>query len=130
MAKSFHFLLITPERVVLDREATFVAFPAFDGEVGVLAHRAPLIAKLGAGELRVESPQGEARFFVAGGFAQMVDNKLTILSEEARLPGELDAAQAGRELSAALASPARDEAALAARDRAVARARALLRVAT
>jgi F-type H+-transporting ATPase subunit epsilon len=128
MAKTFKFLLITPERVVVDREATFVAFPAFDGELGVLANRAPLIARLGAGELRVESPQGEARYFVAGGFAQMVDNKLTILSEEARPPSELDRAKAAAELSAALTAPARDEAALAARDRAVARARALVRV--
>ncbi len=130
MQKTFKFLLITPERVVVDREATFVAFPAIDGELGVLANRAPLIAKLGAGELRVASPQGQGRYFVAGGFAQMVDNKLTILSEEARPPSELDRATAAAELSAALAAPARDEAALAARDRAVARARAMMRVAS
>src|SRR4029079_7388412 len=83
MAKTFHCTVITPERPVLEREATFVAFPAFDGEMGVLPHRAPLLAKLGAGELRVESPAGDAAFFINGGFAQMVDDKLTLLTEEA-----------------------------------------------
>jgi F-type H+-transporting ATPase subunit epsilon len=129
MAKTFHCTVITPERPVLEREATFVAFPAYDGEMGVLPNRAPILAKLGAGELRVESPQGDAAYFVNGGFAQMVDDKLTLLTEEARLKSELDPAQAQRELAAALAMPAGDETQAQARDKAVSRARALARVA-
>ncbi len=128
MPGTFHFTLITPERAVLDLEATFVAFPAFDGEMGVLPHRAPLVVKLGAGELRVESPEGKHRYFVDGGFGQMVDNRLTLLSEQARPVAELDRAQAERELESARALPAGDEAAQAARERAVARARAKLRM--
>jgi len=129
MAKTFHCTVITPERPVLERPATFVAFPAFDGEMGVLPNRAPILAKLGAGELRVESPEGDAAFFVNGGFAQMVDDKLTLLTEEARPKGELDLAKAEQELAAALALPAVDAAHAEARDKAVARARALVRVA-
>ena len=129
MAKTFHCTVITPERPVLERDATFVAFPAFDGEMGVLPHRAPILAKLGAGELRVESPEGDAAFFVNGGFAQMVDDKLTLLTEEARLKSELDPAKAAADLAAALALPAGNEAQAQARDKAVTRARALVRVA-
>jgi F-type H+-transporting ATPase subunit epsilon len=130
MAKTFHCTVITPERPVLDREATFVAFPAFDGEMGVLPHRAPILAKLGAGELRVESPEGNADFFINGGFAQMVDNKLTLLTEEAKPKAELDRGKAAQDLAAALALPARDEPQALARERAVTRARALVRVAS
>ena len=128
MAKTFHCTVITPERPVLEREATFVAFPAFDGEMGVLPHRAPILAKLGAGELRVESPEGNADFFINGGFAQMVDDKLTLLTEEAKPKAELDRAKATQELAAALALPALDEPQAQARERAVTRARALVRV--
>ena len=129
MAKTFHCTVITPERPVLEREATFVAFPAFDGEMGVLPHRAPILAKLGAGELRVESPEGNAAFFINGGFAQMVDDKLTLLTEEAKPKAELDRAKAAQELAAALALPAHDLAQSKAREGAITRARALVRVA-
>ena len=128
MAKTFHCTVITPERPVLDREATFVAFPAFDGEMGVLPHRAPILAKLGAGELRVESPEGNADFFINGGFAQMVDDKLTLLTEEAKPKAELDRAKAAQELASALALPTGDPTQAAVRDKAVVRARALVRL--
>ena len=88
MADTFHVSVITPERAVLETEATFVAFPAWDGEVGILRNRAPLLYKLGKGELRVQSPQGNHKLRVEGGFAQMVDNRLTILTEQAREAGE------------------------------------------
>jgi F-type H+-transporting ATPase subunit epsilon len=127
MAGTFPSTLITPERAVLEREATFVAFPAVDGEMGILAHRAPLLALLGAGELRVEGPAGRERLFVAGGFAQMVDNRLTLLTEEARPVAELDRAAALRELEAALNANVRDP---EIRERSVSKARAKVRLAT
>jgi F-type H+-transporting ATPase subunit epsilon len=98
--------------------------------MGVLPHRAPILAKLGAGELRVESPEGNADFFINGGFAQMVDDKLTLLTEEAKPKAELDRSKAAQELAAALALPALDEPQAQARERAVTRARALVRVAS
>nr|MDP9122840.1 F0F1 ATP synthase subunit epsilon [Acidobacteriota bacterium] len=81
---TFHLSVITPERAVLETDATFVAFPAHDGEVGILKDRAPLLFRLGAGVMRVEAPEGKRALFVAGGFAQMVDNRLTILTEQAK----------------------------------------------
>jgi F-type H+-transporting ATPase subunit epsilon len=131
MAKgdTFHVSVITPERAVLEADATFVAFPAHDGEVGILPGRAPLLFKLGIGLLRVESPAvdgGEERFFVDGGFAQMVENRLTLLTEQAKRVSEIDRAAAQRAFAAAHELPADTEAAFAARQRALERARVQL----
>jgi len=127
---TFHCSVVTPERAVLETEATFVALPAYDGELGVLHHRAPLLAKLGAGTLRVEGPDGKREYFVAGGFAQMVGDKLTILTEECRPVADVDRATAERDLQAALALPGVGEVAQANRERALIRARAEKRAAT
>ncbi|HVR96674.1 MAG TPA: ATP synthase F1 subunit epsilon [Thermoanaerobaculia bacterium] len=127
---TFHCSVITPERAVLETEATFVAFPAHDGEVGILRNRAPLLYKLGAGELRVEAPEGKHRLFVDGGFAQMVENRLTILTEQAKRVEEIDRAAAERALAEARALPtAGGEAAHAARQRAIRSAQAQIRLA-
>ncbi len=82
--KTFHCSVVTPERAVLDTDATFVAFPAHDGEIGILYNRAPLLCQLGKGTLRVELGKASHRFSIEGGFAQMVDNKLTILTDNAK----------------------------------------------
>src|SRR3954462_5853912 len=111
MAKgdTFHCSVITPERAGLEADATFVAFPAHDGEVGILPGRAPLLFKLGIGVLRVESSAvegGEERLFVDGGFAQMVEDRLTILTEQAKRLSEIDRAAAQSALAAAHEMPA------------------------
>jgi F-type H+-transporting ATPase subunit epsilon len=128
MAGTFHCSVITPERAVLDTEATFVAFPAHDGEVGILRNRAPLLYKMGAGELRVETPEGNHILFVAGGFAQMVENRLTLLTEQAKRLEEIDPAAAQRALAEARAMPAVSETAHAARERAIRSAQAQLHI--
>ena|SRR5436305_4392454 len=133
MAKgdTFHCSVITPERAVLEADATFVAFPAHDGEVGILPGRAPLLFKLGIGVLRVESPTvagGEEQLFVDGGFAQMVEDRLTILTEQAKRPAEIDRAAAEKAFAAAHDLPAESDAEFAARQRALERARVQLRM--
>jgi F-type H+-transporting ATPase subunit epsilon len=119
MAKTFHCSVITPERAVLETDATFVAFPAHDGEVGILPDRAPLLYRMGIGELRVESPAGNHALFVAGGFAQMVENRLTLLTEQAKRIDEIDPAAVERALAAARALPSVSEADFAARQKAI-----------
>ena len=126
---TFHCSVITPERAVLETDAIFVAFPAHDGEVGILAHRAPLLFKMGIGELRVEAPEGNRRLFVDGGFAQMVDNRLTILTEQARAVEEIDRDAARRALEEARSMPSVTDAQFAARQRALRRAETQLRLA-
>ena len=119
MARSntFHCSVITPERAVLETDATFVAFPAHDGEVGILPNRAPLLFKMGAGELRVESPQGHQILFVDGGFAQMVENRLTLLTEVAKRIEEIDPAAIERQLEEAHRMPMKTDAEFKARQR-------------
>jgi F-type H+-transporting ATPase subunit epsilon len=132
MAGTFQLSVVTPEREVLAVEARSVTFPAYDGEMGILARRAPLLTKLGAGMLRVEEASGAKRtLFVAGGFAQMVDDKLTLLTEEAVEPEKLTAESGNADLAASAKLPnvtdAENELREAARLRAFARLRALAR---
>jgi len=128
-APTFHCSVVTPERVVLEKAASFVAVPLYDGELGVLAHRAPLLARLGSGELRLEGPEGKESLFVSRGFVQMVGDRLTVLAEEAKPRAELRRADAERELEAARALAAPDDLAAAAKQRSIERARALLHLA-
>jgi F-type H+-transporting ATPase subunit epsilon len=114
---TFHCSVITPERAMLEAEATFVAFPAHDGEVGILAHRAPLLFKMGAGELRVESPQGNQVLFVDGGFAQMVENRLTLLTEVAKRIDEIKPEAVARQFEEAHRMPMKTDAEFKARQR-------------
>ena len=128
---TFHCSVITPERAVLEADATSVVFPAHDGEVGILKNHAPLLYKLGVGVLRVKTPEGEQAFFIDGGFAQMVDNRLTLLTQQARPVAEIDRAVADRAREEARALPAAgSETEMAARHRAQQRARVLERIAS
>ena len=108
--------VVTPEGALFKGEATFVAAPAVDGEVGILPRHTPLIARLGIGPLRVEKTAdsgGETlRFAVRGGFLQVVNDEVTLLVTQAAtleqtVPGEL---RAEREiLLARLRKPESDE---------------------
>jgi len=131
MAKTstFQCSVVTPEKVVLDTPATFVAFPAHDGEVGVLVNRAPLVCRMGIGSLRVESPQGNHTFFVDGGFAQVVDNRLTLLTEQARKQKDISAPAAEKAMVEARALPSQTDEAFGKRQRAVKRAQVQLKLA-
>jgi F-type H+-transporting ATPase subunit epsilon len=124
---TFQLSVISPERAILETPATFVVLPAHDGEIGVLAHRAPLLVRLGVGWLRADTPEGKRRLLVDGGFAQVVGDKVTVLTEHAQQPGEIDPEAARQALAAARALPITDDASFAARQRALALARAQLR---
>ena len=75
--------VISPERTLFDGEATQVVAPAYDGEVGILTGHAPMMALLGRGTLRVSESGGERRFAVEGGFLQVVDNHVRVVTEKA-----------------------------------------------
>src|SRR5436189_6114032 len=94
--------VVTPERAVLDETADFVVLPMYDGELGVLPGRAPLIGRLGFGELRVRRGDNTQRFYVDGGFAQVRANVVTVLTGQAVPAAELSADAAEQALQAAL----------------------------
>ena len=75
--------VISPERVLYEGEAESVVAPAFDGEVGILGGHAPMMTLLGSGELRLSAAGGERRFSVAGGFLQVADDRVRVVTERA-----------------------------------------------
>jgi F-type H+-transporting ATPase subunit epsilon len=95
-------VIVTPERSVYDDMADFVAIPMYDGELGVLPGRAPLIGRLGFGELRVQKGANTHRFFLDGGFVQILDNTISLLTQRAIPEQELKVADALATLDAAL----------------------------
>ncbi len=97
--KMFHCQLITPEAAMVDVHADQVVFTAHDGEVGSLLNRAPLLCKLGIGEMRVTTEEGTQRFYVDGGFAHVIGNEVTILTERALAAEDIDPAEARQELA-------------------------------
>ena len=97
-------LVVTPERALLDEAADFVALPMADGELGVLPGRAPLIGRLGYGELRTRRGAITKRFYVDGGFAQVRSNLVTVLTPRALKAEEINTAAAEQALRAALES--------------------------
>ena len=123
MAGTFHLSVVTPEQKVLETEVKFVALPAHDGEIGVLRNRAPLLVRLAPGVLRADTDGGPRTLYIDGGFAEMADNRLTVLTESAARPEELDAEAIQQELEAARELPMPDDAAFAERQRALRRAR-------
>ncbi len=83
--------LVTPERVLLDATATAVELPSMSGYMETLYGAAPLLAELGAGEVRLHGGSaGEQRFFVAWGFVEVLPERVTILAEQALKPSEID----------------------------------------
>jgi len=131
MAKTntFECCVISPEQEVLRCLAFSAVFTAHDGEVGILLNRAPLLTELGIGSVRIDGPDGLYALFVDGGFAQMLDNTLTILTEQAREPSQIDADAAREALADAQALKIADEASFIARDKAIRRAQAQIRLA-
>lgn len=106
LADSFDVSLVTPEQAVLTEQATYAELPAHDGQLGVMANRAPMLIKLGVGRLKLELAAGQTRWFVLdGGFAQMRNNRLTLLSEKAFDGQELTAEQAREQMREAEALP-------------------------
>lgn len=123
---AFQCVVVTPEMQVLDESLTQAILPAHDGEIGILTDRAPLLVKLGVGSLRLDLAGGQHReMFVNGGIAQMKDNRLTVLTEEAIAPEDINAETARAEFAEASARVASDEATATDRERRMQRARVM-----
>ena len=83
--------LVTPERVLLDTTAAAVELPSMSGYLEALYGAAPLLAELGAGEVRLHGgAAGEQTIFVAWGFVEVLPERVTILAEQALKPSEID----------------------------------------
>lgn len=107
-SKTFRCRLVTPTASLLDEQISYASIPAWDGLFGVLPGRAPILARLGSGELRVEFADsakgagGSRSFFVDGGFVRMLGEELTVIAERAQAAETLTVADAEREFNDAM----------------------------
>ena len=122
-------IVVTPEATILDQVADFVALPLYDGEIGIAPGHSPMIGRLGYGELRVRTGGQQIRYYIDGGFVQVADNVVSVLTNRAVPAEKLDPAVAQEHLATARAKPATSEETLAQREKLETQARAQLRVA-
>jgi F-type H+-transporting ATPase subunit epsilon len=126
---SLQCIIVTPERTVLERPADSVVATLFDGEIGVWPRRAPFIGRLGCGEMRVTLDDNTDRYYIEGGFIEVLEDAVTVLTGRAALASEIDEAVALEQLISARAKPANTPELMVIRDRAVTQSRAQLHAA-
>jgi len=99
MTEKVPFELVTPERLALAEEADMVVVPGADGDFGVLPGHAPLLSTVRPGTLDVyDGEQVSMRIFVAGGFAEVTEERCTVLADEAVPVTRIDSAAAEERL--------------------------------
>jgi F-type H+-transporting ATPase subunit epsilon len=98
MAKPFRVDVVSPEAVIWSGEATFVVARTTEGEIGILADHEPLMAALATGAVIVEGEAEKVTIGVHGGFLQVLDNQVTLLTDRAQI------AKGGRDEAAHLAA--------------------------
>ena len=86
--------MVTAEGRVLSQEADFVLAPGIAGELGVLPHHIPLLTPLKTGEVTVRNDGRDEYLFVAGGFLEVLPDKVVILADVAERAEDIDEARA------------------------------------
>ena len=94
MAETIQLEIVTPERLVVNDTAEYIEIPGKTGYLGVLPGHAPLITELAVGEISYTNAGKTKRLAVAWGFAEVLQNKVTILAETAEKAEEIDTARA------------------------------------
>ena len=125
-ATQVRVIVVTPETTLLDESARMLRFPLYDGQIGVLPGRAPMVGRLGVGELRIEGADGTQRLFLDGGFVQIKGGVVTLLTSRAMRADEIDVKAAEEELDAAQKLAPTTDAGFAEKQQAIERARSLL----
>ena len=124
---SLRCVVVTPERTELDREADYVSLPMFDGELGILKGRAPMIGRLGYGTLRLQTAAGPEQYYVDGGFAEVERNVVSVITARAIPVDLLDHEEAQQALTAAQEMPSDTPEEMQLKDTALRRARGQVR---
>ncbi len=122
-------VVVTPEATSLEQDADFVVVPLYDGEKGIASGHSPMIGRLGYGEMRLRHGDTVDRYYIDGGFVQVEGNVVSVLTGRAVPADELDGDVAEEQLRAATKRPANSPELLDIRDRAMAQARAQMRIA-
>lgn len=122
-------IVVTPEKTALEQPCDFLALPLFDGEIGIAGDHSPMIGRLGYGEMRIKENGEQLRFYVDGGFVQVADNVVAVITNRAIPAADLDTNTIESQLAEARSQPANSPELMESRDRSIAQARAQLRVA-
>lgn len=96
---TFHFDLVSPEKLAFSGEVDQVDIPGFEGDFGVLAGHAPVVAALRPGILTVTTGGKHEKIIVLGGLAEVSEKGLTVLADVAHSLDELDRAQFAETIS-------------------------------
>lgn len=123
-------VVVTPERTELDVPAESITVPLFDGEMGILKGHSPVVGRLGLGLLRIKHGESSQNYFVEGGFVQVANNVVSVLTDKVINASQITSAFAAQAMHDALALPTDQLEFRVTRDKAIARARALERAAT
>lgn len=107
--------VVTPERIVLDEWVRHVVVPLPDGEFGVAKNHDPVIARLGYGSLRLRLASIDKNYYLDGGFLQIRDNHVVILTNRAIESSGLRPDEIERDLAAAKSRTASDDFAIESR---------------
>ena len=126
MANELQLIVVTPETTIVDEPVSALRFPLFDGQAGVLLGRAPLVGRLGCGELKLTAASGERSYFVDGGFVQINGKTVTLLTARCLTSDDIDTDAARKELDEAMSRPASNDTDIEARFRDQDRARKML----
>jgi F-type H+-transporting ATPase subunit epsilon len=94
---ALQLVVVTPERKVVETEADEVQLPGSEGYLGILPGHAPLITLLKTGVLSFKGGGRSGAFAVSSGFAEILDDRVSVLADSAQGPGDIDAAAAERE---------------------------------
>ncbi|MDD4005342.1 MAG: ATP synthase F1 subunit epsilon [Elusimicrobiaceae bacterium] len=89
MPEKLKLIIVTPERKLDEREVDFVTIPASGGEMGVLPGHVPCVVTLAEGLLRYRTGGSEEAFAVMGGFAEVLDNEVSVFAESGELAAEI-----------------------------------------
>lgn len=122
-------IVVTPEQKVLEEPADAIVVPLLDGELGIYPRHAPLIGRLGAGELRVRQGDRISRLYVEGGFVEVLGHVVSVVTTRAVRSTDLAPDVIHQQLEGALKKKAVGDQAIAERHLQAARFRAMLRAA-
>jgi F-type H+-transporting ATPase subunit epsilon len=119
-------VLVTPEKTLLDEPVAALRFPLYDGQIGIMPGRAPMVGRLGYGELKIKSAAGEQSFYIDGGFVQVKGPTVSLLTNRAIPAGKIDRGEAERLLEEAAKKPGRTDVERVIKERDLERGRRML----
>jgi F-type H+-transporting ATPase subunit epsilon len=101
MADTFELEIATPERLLVQQRVTEAQIPAAGGMIGILPQHAALLSEMGIGQLSYTGGEGRRTLFVSGGWLQILNNHVRVLTDRAEMANEIDVARAEASLKRA-----------------------------